>query len=192
MAEFNASHTLTETRERIEQMERGEKFIPVLTAIIAVFAALATLFSNHSSVTGLQARTQAGILTTKAADQYNFYESKRIKIEVNQAFIGSGLVSNPATRKRMQDRITSEDAQARDVVLKKAQSEEAGAETQLERAERSMRSYENFEVSATLFEVAIVIVSITALMRGAKPLIITGIGASVIGLGFFIAGMLIH
>jgi hypothetical protein len=51
MSEFNASHTLTEARERLEQTERGEKFIPVLTAIIAVFAALATLFSNHSSVT---------------------------------------------------------------------------------------------------------------------------------------------
>lgn len=183
---------MAEARERLEQTERGEKFIPVLTAIIAVFAALATLFSNHSSVTGLQARAQAGIQTTKAADQYNYYESKRIKIEVNQAFIGAGLVSNPATRKRMQDRITQEDAQARNVVLKKAQSEEAEAEAQLEKAERSMRSYENFEVSATLFEVAIVIVSITALMRGGKPLIVTGIGASLIGLGFFIAGMLMH
>jgi hypothetical protein len=192
MSEFNASHTLTEARERLEQTERGEKFIPVLTAIIAVFAALATLFSNHSSVTGLQARTQAGILTTKAADQYNYYESKRIKIEVNQAFIASGLVANPSTRKRMQDRIVQEDAQARNVVLKKAQSEETESEAQLEKAERSMRSYENFEVSATLFEVAIVIVSITALMRGAKPLIATGIAASLIGLGFFIGGLLMH
>lgn len=192
MAEFNASHTLTEARERIEQTERGERFIPVLTAIIAVMAALATLFSNHSSVTGLQARTQAGILTTKAADQYNYYEAKRIKIEVNQAFIGTGLVSNSATLKRMQDRISKEDAQARTVILKKAQSQEADADEQLEKAERSMRSYENFEVSATLFEVSIVLVSITALMRGAKPIVIAGIGASLVGLGFFITGMLIH
>jgi hypothetical protein len=92
----------------------------------------------------------------------------------------------------MQDRIVQEDAQARNVVLKKAQSEETESEAQLEKAERSMRSYENFEVSATLFEVAIVIVSITALMRGAKPLIATGIAASLIGLGFFIAGLLMH
>jgi hypothetical protein len=62
----------------------------------------------------------------------------------------------------------------------------------LEKAERALRSYENFEVSATLFEVAIVIVSITALMRGSRPLIIVGTGAALVGLVFFIAGMLMH
>lgn len=192
MAEFHASHALGEARERAEQTERGEKVVPVLTAIVAVLAALATLFSNHSSVNGLQLRTQAGILMTRAADSYNYYQAKRVKVEINQSLLGSGLVKDPAAVRRMEQRAAAEDVQSRNVVLKKAQSFESSANDSLEQAERSMRSYENFEVSATLFEVAIVIMSITALMRGARPLLWVGAGAAFVGLAFFLGGMFMH
>jgi hypothetical protein len=189
MSEFNASRALQEVEERSAQLEAGGKFVPVATAIIAVFAALATLFSNHSSVSGLQLRTQAGITQTKASDQYNYYESKRIKAEVNQALLQAGLITNAAARSGMRSRIEAENAQAAGI-LSKAQAEEAQSEEELDRAEGSMRSYESHEVAATLFEVAIVLVSITAIMQKTRGMTALAGVAALTGLAFFLTGFL--
>jgi Domain of unknown function (DUF4337) len=189
MSEFNAARTLREVDERREQFESGaNKRVPIITAIIAVFAALATLFSNHDSVKGLQMRTQAGITEIKASDQFNYYESKRIKAEVNQALLQSGLVKGSATVAAMKSRIGAETEQASGI-LKLAQAEEQQSEAELAQAERSMASYEFHEVAATLFEVSIVLVSITALMTRSRALIYVAGGASIVGLVFFIGGL---
>lgn len=192
MGEIRVAKVLSDARDRMAQVEHGEKFLPVLTAVLAVLAAIATLFSNHSSVTGLRANTQAGILMTRAADSYSNYEARRVKVEINQALLGSGLIANATVKNRIQQRVSAEDSQARNIALKRAQSYENGADDQLERAETTMRSYENFEVSATLFEVAIVVISVTALMGGAKPLFYVGGISALIALGFFISGALMH
>jgi hypothetical protein len=188
MAEFNAAQTLREVDQRAAQLEAGGKFVPVATAVIAVFAALATLFSNHSSVLGLQARTQAGITQTKASDQYNYYESKRIKAEVNQALMQAGLITNPAARKSLQGRINDENAAAAGI-LRNAQAQEAQSEAELVQAQRKMASYESHEVAATLFEVSIVLVSITALMTRSRALLYVAACTTTVGLGFFISGL---
>jgi Domain of unknown function (DUF4337) len=189
MAEFNAAHVLHEVDERVEQLETGGKFVPLTTAIIAVFAALATLFSNHSSVLGLQARTQAGITQTKASDQYNYYESKRIKAEMNQALMQSGLVKDQAALKVLRQRTAQVNNEAA-AILKKAQAEEAQSEDELLQAERKMASYESHEVAATLFEVSIVLVSITALMSRFRALLYVALGFTFLGIAFFVNGLL--
>lgn len=188
MAEFNASRELREAQDRTMQLTQGERFIPVSTAIVAVLAALATLFSNHSSVTGLQARTQAGITQTKASDQYNYYEAKRIKAEVSQALLEAGLINNAGARQSLQTRIAKQNSDAAKV-LEAAQAEETQSEAELVSAERAMGSYEAHEIAATLFEVSIVLLSITALTHKFKGLLaIAGI-ATAAGLAFFVAGL---
>lgn len=189
MARYRAAHTLREFDDRAEQIESGGKFVPVATAIIAVFAALATLFSNHSSVLGLQARSQAGITQTKASDQYNYYESKRIKAEVNQALLQAGLVKNAAASKSMEARIKNENGQAAGI-LKTAQAEEVQSESELRQAERKMASYEGYEISATLFEVSIVLVSITALMTRSRALLYLAAVLTAGGIVSFMFGVL--
>lgn len=186
--EFNAAQQLREVRDRAAQIAAGERVVPVATAIMAVLAALATLFSNHSSVTGLQARTQAGITQTKASDQYNYYESKRIKAEISQALLEAGLITAPAAKTGLQSRILKQNTDAAGV-LEKAQAEETQSEEELVSAERSMRSYEAHEVAATLFEVSIVLVSITALTHRFKGMLAVAGLATLTGLGFFITGL---
>lgn len=189
MSEFNAASELRRVDDRVEQLEAGGKLVPISTAIIAVFAAVATLFSNHSSVLGLQARTQAGITQIKASDQYNYYESKRIKAEVNQALLQAELVSNPRALRALKGRIDQEYADAAPV-LKKARQAETQSQAELLQAERKMASYESHEVAATLFEVAIVLVSITALMIRLRVLLYVAVGFTVLGIGFFVSGLL--
>jgi len=58
----------------------------------------------------------------------------------------------------------------------------------MQTSNRFMGSYENYEVGATLFEVSVVLVSITALMRTKLFLLLAG-GATLVGLGFLAVGL---
>lgn len=183
MPEFHTHHALTEAGERNEQLSEGNKIVPIAAAIIAVLAALATLFSNHSSVSGLEKRTLAGIYQTRAADSYSYYESSRIKIEVNQAIIQSGLAASAQPRTAMTARINKEQKKSA-ATLEEAKRSEETSHAYLEAAEKTMSSYEHFEWAATLFEVAVVLVSITALTR-THALLYAGFLATAVGLVFF-------
>lgn len=190
MGEFHAGQALDEAKERREQVAEGEKLVPILAAIIAVFAALATLFANHSSMTGLATKNEAILASSKATDTWNHYQAKRLKIEVNRALINSGAVSSAAGLKKMESTVTKEDASSTDL-QKEAQQLDAQSDDEYERSERFMQAYERFEVSATLFEVSIVLVSITALMRTNALLYVAG-GATLVGMIFFLLGSLLR
>jgi hypothetical protein len=191
MSEFNAAHTMDEIKERAEQAAEGGKLIAVLAAIIAVLAALATLFANHSSISGLATKNEAILTMSKASDQYNYYESKRIKVQLNQALITTGLVTDAAARKKMTDTIAKEDAAAKNSILPQAQRLERQSDDFYDRSEQFMQSYEKFEVAATLFEVSIVLVSITALMR-TRVLLYAGGVTTLVGIVFFMQALAIR
>ena len=178
-----------EASERHEQVASGEKLVPVSAAVVAVLAALATLFAHHSSTSALAQKNEAILYQAKAADQYNYFESKRIKAELNQSLIDSGVVAGgSAGHQAMMRRINKEKTEA-DVILKKAKALEAQSGDYSERSERFMNSYENHEIAATLFEVSIVLVSITALMRTRALLWIAG-SATLVGFAFFAVGLM--
>jgi Domain of unknown function (DUF4337) len=190
MAEFNPARAVKEARERTEQLTEGDKLVPILAAVIAVFAALATLFANHSSVTGLAKKNEAILAMNKAADQWSYYQAKRIKLEVNKALLLSGAASSAPGRTQMQNTVTKEDKASKAVLLD-AQTLQKSSEDEYENSERFMQSYEKFEVAATLFEVSIVLVSITALMRTKVLLWVAG-GATLVGIIFFLQGSVLR
>lgn len=181
---------MTEVAERTEQVHGGEKLIPVAAAIIAVLAALATLFANHSSISGLAQKNEGILYQTKASDQYNYYESKRIKVQLNQALINAGLVRDAKGLQTMKTLMAKEDSQAK-TILVKAEQNQTESDDHSTAAESRMQAYESFEVGATLFEVSIVLVSITALMQTRVLLYVASITSGV-GLIFLISGFLKH
>ncbi len=187
MTEFNAAHVMRDIAQRTDQIAAGGKVVPVITAVLAVFAALATLFAHHSSISGLAQKNEALLYQSRAADQYNYYESKRIKIELNQALLDSGIAKNPGAQS-MRTRMAQQTSEA-EMVLKKAQNMETQSDAYSSESQRFIAKYENAAVAATLFQVSIVFASITALMRTKVLLLLAG-GASLVGIGFFIAGFL--
>jgi uncharacterized protein DUF4337 len=191
MSEFNAAHALNEAKERHEQLVEGDKLVPILAAIIAVFAAIATLFANHSSISGLASKNEAILSSSKATDTWNYYQAKRLKIEVNNALIRSGAANSAAGLRQMRATVSKEDTGSQ-ALLTKAQQLDAESDDSYERSERFMQAYEKYEVSATLFEVSIVLISITALMAGNKALMYVAGGATLIGVVFFVQGALLH
>lgn len=186
MSEFHAGAALEEAIERREGAGDNNRIIPISAAVIAVFAALATLFSNHAANTSIAQKNDAILSQSKAADSYNYYEAKRIKLEVNQALISAGLASAAGARARLSAVVRKEDGSSAKV-LKLARQQEALSEEHSRLSERSMHAYEWHEIAATLFEVSVVLVSITALTRTRVLLVAAGI-ATGIGLFFFVAG----
>lgn len=188
MPSFSAGRAFEEASERREQVAEGGILVPVSAAVIAVFAALATLFANHSSISGLAEKNEAILFQTKSSDQYAYYESSRIKVHVYQALLGSGLVTGAGATKQMQGVVKTEQTKA-NRINKVAHRFELTATDHLDASERFMRAYESYEVAATLFEVSIVLVSITALTR-TKVLLFIAYAASAVGVGFFSSGFL--
>jgi uncharacterized protein DUF4337 len=187
MPEFNAGHALDEAMERHSQIAEGGILVPVAAAIIAVLAALGTLFANHNSIAGLAAKNEAILYQIKSADQYAYYESSRVKTHVYQAILGSGVVAASA-QKPMQATIARENVKA-EKIQKVAQEDDTEAAGQFKVSENFMRAYEKFEVATTLFEVSIVLVSITALMR-TRAMLFVAAGATLVGVVFFGLGFL--
>lgn len=188
MPEFNAGHALDEAMERHEQIAQGGILVPVAAAVIAVFAALATLLANHNSISGLAQKNEAILYQIKSADQYGYYESSRIKEHVYQAILGAGMVSAVPARAQMQSTIAREQGKAAKI-LKVAQDDDLAAQEHFKDSEGYMKAYEKFEVATTLFEVSIVLVSITALMR-TRAMLFVAAGATLIGIVFFGLGFL--
>jgi hypothetical protein len=190
MPEFNAGHALDEAMERHDQVAQGGILVPVAAAVIAVFAALATLFANHNSIAGLAEKNAAILYQIKSADQYNYYEASRIKTHVYQALLASGLINAATAKSQMQSTVGREQMKA-GKILKVAQDEDVEAKDHFENSETFMKAYEKFEVATTLFEVSIVLVSITALMR-TRAMLVVALGATSVGLVFFALGWFTH
>ena len=185
MAHFDAAAAMREVGERGEQLASGDRLIPVATAVMAVLAALATLFAHHSSIASLAHKNQAILFQSQATDQYNFYESKRIRAQLDQALLDSGSVT-PGNAAAMRARTQRQNRESVPI-LEKAQSLEAQSTHAFEDSERVMSAYQSFQVAATIFEVCVILVSITALMR-TRALLWVGVAGTIAGLAFLIAG----
>ncbi|HTA40732.1 MAG TPA: hypothetical protein VK760_16740, partial [Candidatus Acidoferrales bacterium] len=76
-----------EANERVEHLSGGSrKLVSLAAAIIAVLAALGTLFSHHRSISALTAKNVAILTQARASDRYNSYEAKQVRYNVYSAF----------------------------------------------------------------------------------------------------------
>lgn len=178
-----------EAEERREQLRSNhDRLIPLAAAIIAVLAALGTLFSHHRSITALSVKNEAILLQSKASDQYNYYQSKRLKYTLYTTLIAAGETRSASVRASMQKTADHEQTTSLDI-LSKAQTLEHQATEEQERSESILRSFETLEIATTLFEVAIVLVSISALSE-TRRMLYFGCGLSALGIVFLIFGLL--
>ncbi len=191
MADFSAKKALDEASERHHHSTtRNHRLIAILGAILAVLAALATLFAHQRSTFAIVAKNEAVLAQAKASDQFNFYETTKIKYELNQSLLNSKLVTDKAGRSALESASTRE-AKAVAAISRQAHEYENESATQQLSSQRALRSFETLEISVTLFEVAIVLVSISALTTN-RSLISLSLVAGAAGLGYFIVGLLQH
>jgi hypothetical protein len=182
MSEFDAAKAFDEARERSER-GRGARWVPVAAAILAVLAAMTSLVTTQRSTLALVSKNQAILLTTKASDAYNEYEARSIKQHLYEALIAAGGVRNPAKLHA----IARHESSAGVPVIAKAREFEHGAEAANEQSERALHSYERLEIGVTFLEIAIVLVSISAL-ASTRFLTIVACAATIAGIALSLIG----
>ncbi len=169
------------------EASNGNRLISLAAAIIAVLAALGTLFAHHRSISALSAKNQAILTQARASDTFNAYEAKQIRFNIYGALIASDLVTDAKSKARLQSVAEAEKAAA-PAVLERAKALESQSRDDDQRSERILQSYELLQFATTAFEISIVLVSISAL-SGGKRLLSAGCALSGLGLVLFAVGL---
>jgi hypothetical protein len=156
--------TLNDSNEMRRQSERGSRLISATVAIVAVLAALGALFSHHRSISALHAKNQAILSQARSSDAYGKYEAKEVRAQVAETLIAAGVAQTREGKKALQDFADRERESSADV-LSKAQRLEHQSEVEDVLSDRILKSYEMLEYATTFFDISIVLVSISALVR---------------------------
>lgn len=134
------------------------RLVPFFTAMVAVLAALGTLYSHHRSIQALALRNQAVLLTAKATDQYNHYETTQLRATLYQL-------------EKMPKALADEERSSIGI-YNRAKSYENEADALQDRAVALLTSFETLEIATTLFEISIAFASIAALTGTRSTLIV--------------------
>ena len=166
--EVPTEHLQETIEERVEEaMEKNEKkgtmAIAISTALMAVFAAIASLLAGHHA-------DEAVIEQIRASDQWAFYQAKGIKDEIVN-------LSNSPDKETRSAKYKSEQAE----IQQKAKESEKSSHEHLEHHMVLARA-------VTLFQISIAISAIAILTRK-RFLWLISLCLSFFGLFFFITGI---
>jgi hypothetical protein len=187
-----------ELKERIEEgVERAFEegggpswtlYLSLSTAIIAVFAAIASLQSGANSNDAILEKNEAVLSQSKESDQWSYYQAKGVKAAVANAeadLLGASNAELMTKRRAEAQRYKSE----QDEIERIAHELEKKVEENNLRAERFLERHHRFALSVTLFQVAIALSAIAALTRR-KVLWWVGLAAGAFGVAMFVRGFL--
>jgi Domain of unknown function (DUF4337) len=172
----------------LETRGRAGRFVSLAAAIIAVLAAIGTLFAHHRSILALAAKNTAILTQTRATDLYTSYESKQVRYNFYRVLLASELLRNADVRSRLKISADQESASSAET-LQKARALEAQAIREDDDSEAVLRSYELLQFATTAFEVSIIFVSISA-FAGTRIFFPLGCGLSGIALIVLAIGLL--
>jgi len=186
-----------ELKERIDEgvekaLEEGggaprwTLYLSLSTAIIAVFAAIASLESGANSNDAILEKNEAVLSQSKASDQWSYYQAKGVKGSLASAEADMVAPTNAELSTKLHADAHRYKSQ-QDEIERAAHELEAKVEESNKRAERFLERHHKFAISVTLFQVAIALSAISALTRR-KVLWFGGLGASAAGLAMFVTG----
>lgn len=181
----NAHSTLIDAGELQNTAVRGDRVVSVLIAVTAVLAALGTLLAHHRSIEALTAKNQAILSQARASDAYARYEAGQVRYQIAQA-LAIGIVHDTKGRMALTELATREEASSTSL-LSRAQALESLSEQADVRSEQVLRSYETLQLATIFFNIAVVIVSVSALAR-TRGLLTVGVTLGALGLVLLIFG----
>jgi hypothetical protein len=165
---------------------RWTSYLSLQTAIIAVFAAVASLESGGYSNDAILAKNEAILFESQASDQWAYFQAKGVKesLAANQAL--SVAANSPSLAAKFNAEAARYKAEQSEIQAA-ARALEAKVEASNQRAERLLEHHHRFAITVTLFQIAIALSAIAALTKR-KALWMVGLAASIVGLAVFLRG----
>ena len=167
--------------------EGWTRFIAVITALLAVVAAIGALRSGLLVNEALLAKNSEISHRTQATDQWNYYQAKGIKAIIyatNSQLLPTGsaaLIKNQAEVDRY--------AKQQEEIKAKAEGLEKKAEEEDKASERDMDKHHIFAFSVSLCQVSIALSAVAALTRRRRVWFF-GLAAGILGTVALIGGFL--
>jgi VIT1/CCC1 family predicted Fe2+/Mn2+ transporter len=172
-----------------EQKKQGwSGYLSLSTAIIAVFAAVASLESGANSNEAILEKNDAVLNQAKASDEWALYQAKGMRSIVLDGEGEFVVGTNPELARKVREEAARLKAEQPDLA-RVARSLETEVEAHDGRAARLLGRHHRFAVSVTFFQIAVALCAIAALMRK-KPLWFVALAASTVGLVLFVSGFL--
>ncbi len=168
--------------------------IALTTALLAAFAAIASLRAGGTVNEALRLETEATRLQAQASDQWSYYQAKGIKGSTAEAIQESwraagrerpsaaGEKESPADRAKRY-------AAEQEEIKKKAEELEKERDAKEHEAEHLMHLHHRFAYAVALFQVAIALGAVAALTRR-SVIWIGSVAVGVIGIAFFAVALL--
>lgn len=178
-----------EDRERVER--RWLDRVAISTAILAVFAAVASLQSGKWADDALLRANDAVFHETIAVDTWAEFQADGIKRlqQDSQATLLAKVGGSPAeVQAAQQDSKRRQDQQS--ALMQKAQDEEKQRDALREESGRALEHHERFALSVSLFQVAIGLGALAALTKK-RAVWAASLVAGVVGLVLFVDGFVV-
>jgi uncharacterized membrane protein YdbT with pleckstrin-like domain len=154
--------------ERIEEMEekaspKWVRYLSLSTAIVAVFAAVASLQSGAYSNEAILEKSEAMLNQSKASDQWAFFQAKGVKASIanGEAHILDGKPEIVADLEAKAKKYEGEQEKIKD----DAQKLEEKVKENDEASEHLMHKHHKFAYTVTFLQIAIALSAIAALTR---------------------------
>jgi hypothetical protein len=162
------------------------RYLSLSTAMIAVFAAVASLESGSSSNEAILEKSEAMLNQARASDEWAYFQAKGIKATLSEDFADSladGAHKTKLTEEGKRYRGETAESKARATKL------EDEVKDSNQRCDALMGHHHRFAIAVTLLQIAIALSAIAALTRR-KPLWFLGMAVSAGGLAMFVRGFL--
>jgi Domain of unknown function (DUF4337) len=155
------------------------RYLAVTTALIAVLAAIASLLAGNWANDALLHKNEALLAQTQASDQYAYYQAKGIKKAL--AEFQFAQTKDPAEQAQV-DKYTEQQTE-----IKKTADEDVAKVGEADRAaENQLEKHHDGALGVTLFQIAIALSAMSALLRRksfwALSVALAAAGSSFLGL----------
>jgi len=165
--------------------EDWTRFIAVITALLAVVAAIGALRSGLLVNEALLAKNSEIIHRTQATDQWNYYQAKGIKgiiYATNSQLLPPGSPARKANQAEV-----ARYAKQQEEIKAKAEGLEKKAESEDKESEHDMDQHHIFAFSVSLCQVSIALSAVAALTRRRRVWFF-GLAAGILGTAALIGG----
>lgn len=152
-----------EDKERKAEKEGWTRFVAVVTAILAVVAAIGALRSGILVNGALIAKNDEISHRTQAADQWNFYQAKGIKGVIYTVAAAQTPPGSPSAAHSRAE--AARYGREQEEIKAKAEGLEKQANSNDHEADRDMGRHHMFAFSVSLCQIAIAISAVAALTR---------------------------
>ncbi|HEY0194573.1 MAG TPA: DUF4337 family protein [Kofleriaceae bacterium] len=159
------------------------RYLSLSTAIIAVFAAVASLESGARSNEAILEKSEAMLNQSRASDQWAYFQAKGLKATLSE---GEAMIVAD-TKPAVSTKLAADAVRYRkesEEIQKSARELEDKVKDNNERSEALMEHHHRFAIAVTLLQVAIALSAIAALTRR-RPLWALGLVVGLGGLGMF-------